>query len=457
VATFESQRGLWLAYYGDDFTGSTDALECLALAGLRTMLFLEPPTPEQLAALPEVDAIGVAGRSRSLPTADVGTEVRSALVSLRALNPRHVHYKVCSTFDSSPTIGSIGRVIDEAWDIFGPPFVPVVVGAPPLGRWCVFGNLFAQQAIGHDSEVFRLDRHPTMRNHPSTPADESDLRIHLARQTNKSVALFDIRQLDLPFDQAVLALTKLLAHRPEVVLFDVVRAEHLAKIGALVEAFAARHAPLFTVGSSGVEMALTAHWQATGRLPPASAWDTVARREPVIVISGSCSPVTAGQIEHALAGGFGDVPIDAPALLNDERVDRIVSEAKVKAMLHVSAGRSIVVYTSRGPKDPRSVSSSMGSRRRPAELLGTTLGRVLRECVAASTVRRVCIAGGDTASYAARAIGIDSLEMTAPFTRGAPLCRLRSNCPEIDGLEAVFKAGQVGGPDLFVKLVEGAI
>ena len=56
----------------------------------------------------------------------------------------------------------------------------------------------------------------------------------------------------------------------------------------------------------------------------------------------------------------------------------------------------------------------------------------------------------------ARAIGVDSLEMIAPFTRGAPLCRLHSQRPEIEGLEAVFKAGQVGGPDLFVKLVEGA-
>ena len=159
----QSQHELLLAYYGDDFTGSTDALECLALAGLRTMLFLEPPTRERLAALPTLDAIGVAGRSRSLPTAELATEVRSALMSLRELNPRHVHYKVCSTFDSSPTIGSIGRVIDEAVPLFPAPFVPLVVGAPPLGRWCVFGNLFAQVAIGSESEVCRLDRHPTMR------------------------------------------------------------------------------------------------------------------------------------------------------------------------------------------------------------------------------------------------------------------------------------------------------
>ena len=31
---------LLLAYYGDDFTGSTDALEFLTLAGIKTVLFL---------------------------------------------------------------------------------------------------------------------------------------------------------------------------------------------------------------------------------------------------------------------------------------------------------------------------------------------------------------------------------------------------------------------------------
>ena len=33
-----------LAYYGDDFTGSADVMEVLTWAGLRTVLFLEPPT-----------------------------------------------------------------------------------------------------------------------------------------------------------------------------------------------------------------------------------------------------------------------------------------------------------------------------------------------------------------------------------------------------------------------------
>ena len=37
---------LLLTFYGDDFTGSTDAMESRARAGVRTILFLEPPAPE---------------------------------------------------------------------------------------------------------------------------------------------------------------------------------------------------------------------------------------------------------------------------------------------------------------------------------------------------------------------------------------------------------------------------
>src|SRR6266852_1986404 len=137
---------------------------------------------------------------RSLTPNAMERELRPALKQLRALGVRHVHYKVCSTFDSSPAIGSIGRVIDMASEIFGGRFVPLLAGAPVLGRYCVFGNLFAR--LGQEGEAFRLDRHPSMSRHPVTPADESDLRLHLARQTSKKIGLFDILKIDLPATEA---------------------------------------------------------------------------------------------------------------------------------------------------------------------------------------------------------------------------------------------------------------
>jgi len=65
-------------------------------------------------------------------------------------------YKVCSTFDSSPEIGSIGRALEIGQDIFGTQCVPVVVGAPHLGRYVAFSHLFA----GSKDGIYRIDRHP---------------------------------------------------------------------------------------------------------------------------------------------------------------------------------------------------------------------------------------------------------------------------------------------------------
>src|SRR4051812_29479346 len=105
---------LRLAFYGDDFTGSTDALEVLAFAGLRCALFLDPPTREELATLGGFDAIGVAGDSRAMTPAEMDQALTPVFAALRALDAPVIHYKVCSTFDSAPHIGSIGRVMEIA-------------------------------------------------------------------------------------------------------------------------------------------------------------------------------------------------------------------------------------------------------------------------------------------------------------------------------------------------------
>src|SRR5688500_12591451 len=121
---------LLLSFYGDDFTGSTDAMESLALAGVRTILFTKPPRREQLAGYDGLRAFGVAGMTRSMPPEEMERTLLPAFAAMRECGAAIVHYKVCSTFDSSPTIGSIGRAIDIGAEVFEAPRVPVVVGAP---------------------------------------------------------------------------------------------------------------------------------------------------------------------------------------------------------------------------------------------------------------------------------------------------------------------------------------
>jgi 3-oxoisoapionate kinase len=452
---------LLLTFYGDDFTGSTDALEQLTAAGIRTVLFMDPPTPKQLARFPGLQALGVAGKTRSLAPDAMQRELRPALKKLKALGARHVHYKVCSTFDSSPTVGSIGRVIDVATKIFRAPFVPLLVAAPALGRYCVFGNLFARFGIGSNGAIHRLDRHPSVSRHPITPMQEADLRLHLARQTKKRIALFDILNLELPAAEARAALKRTIADGAQIVLFDALRRQQLRRIGELIDGYATGNRPLFSVGSSGIEAALAAHWRPSRNVAPDVRRLRSESKEspPVLVACGSCSPVTAGQIRWALRHGFVETRLDTKALASKGRRQAALQYAAGAVARHLVKGRSVIVHTHCGASDERVAPGKSNSRGRSrtgsAQIFGDALAWICREAIAQTTVRRLCIAGGDTSSYAARALGIEALEMISPLTPGAPLCRVHAPGSPVHGFEVVFKGGQVGAENYFETVRRG--
>lgn len=436
-----SHQKLQLVFYGDDFTGSTDALEQLTLAGVRTALFVKPPTRKRMAQFKGLQAVGVAGMTRSMTPKLMVRELRSAFGRLKALGPQHVHYKICSTFDSSPRIGSIGCAIDVGAKIFPASFVPVLAAAPALGRYTFFGTHFARYGIGSAGAIHRLDRHPSISQHPVTPMREADLCLHLAKQTKKRIALFDVLKVALPEAEALVALRRLLGERPGVVFFDAISSADVIRVGRLLEAQAAMRRPLFSVGSSAIEMALSANW-------PRRPW-RAKRVQPVkqlLVGSGSCSPVTSGQITWALKHGFREVALDAARLASVKTRQEEINRATAAAGTELNRGRSVIVHSAKSGSDKR-VAATLKSK--TAQVLGGALGEVLRGALAQSGVTRVCVAGGDTSSHAARALGIEALEMLASLTPGAPVCQATAPGSPMDGLEIIFKGGQVGGMEYF--------
>jgi 3-oxoisoapionate kinase len=331
-----------------------------------------------------------------------------------------------------------------------------VVGAPVLGRYCVFGNLFARSGL--DTEPYRLDRHPTMLRHPVTPMQESDLRVHLGKQTRRSVELFDVLKLESADPE--LAFQKLMGTPPGVLLFDTLHDAHLPVIGKLIWKQAQARAPLFAVGSSGLEYALTAHWGGER----VSSWELRPVKQTV-AISGSCSPVTQRQIAHALKNGFSEIALHPARLLASRERDREVASAVALCVKRCRQGGSVVLHTSLGPDDPR-VAATRDSlakagvsleeqRLKSGRLLGPVLGQILRLVAEKVDVSRFVVAGGDTSWFVANELGIDALEMAAPMAPGSPLCRIYSNKPAVNGREIVFKGGQVGREDFFERVLKG--
>jgi 3-oxoisoapionate kinase len=441
---------LQLAFYGDDFTGSTDAMEALALSGLRTILFLRAPSANDIAMrYADVKCVGVAGTSRAMSPAEMDAELVPILEALWSLRPPLLHYKVCSTFDSGPQVGSIGHVVDRARQrLIAGRTVPIIAGSPPLRRYTVFGNHFA--AAG--DAVHRLDRHPTMSRHPVTPMGEADLRLHLADQTSGSVGLMSLEDLDGSSAQVDARFAQRMAESPAMLLFDVLDDARLREAGRLIWE-QTKSAPQFVVGSSGVGYALTAYWRAAGLIPDVRAkFPTIKPVSQLLVLSGSASPFTAQQIVWAREHGFETLRVPAAALMqSDNAVRQTLFDQALAAW---SRGASVVLYTAAGPDDPAIAQTRavMTEGAHSARVLGGALGRLARDLIAHTGLRRLLIAGGDTSSYATQELGVHALEMAAELTPGAPLCRAHSDDPLIDGLEIALKGGQMGGPDYFGRV-----
>jgi uncharacterized protein YgbK (DUF1537 family) len=446
--------GPLLAYYGDDFTGSTDAMEAMTAAGVPTVLFLAVPDAALRARFPDARCIGIAGSSRGRSPAWMDAELPRVFEALAALGAPILHYKVCSTFDSSPAIGSIGRAIELGtramplgrWS-------PTIVGAPRLKRYQVFGHLFA--AV--DGAGYRLDRHPTMSRHPVTPMNESDLRRHLAAQTARRIELIDM--LQLRDGSAAPRADALAGDDVPVVFIDVLDDETLAAAGRLV--WTRRGDGLFSASSSGLPYALTAHWRALGLLPDEPALPPATAVASIAVVSGSCSPVTASQIDWARAHGFRAERLDLPRALGEStregEIDRVVAIAAAA----LRDGGSPLVFSAAGPDDAAvarfdQIAADAGlSRPDAARRVGAALAEVMTRLLERARPGRIVVAGGDSAGEVAGALGIDALTVTAGLAPGAPLCRAWSADPARDGLEIVLKGGQIGGADFFGRARDG--
>jgi 3-oxoisoapionate kinase len=462
--------GPLLAYLGDDFTGSTDVMEAFTAAGVPTVLFLAPPKPEWVARFKGMRCIGLATTARGHSPEWMDNHLPAAFASLLAFGAPILQYKICSTFDSSPHTGSIGRAIDIGTRQVAGRWSPMVVGAPRLRRYQAFGNLFAVVDSADGPVGHRLDRHPTMRQHPVTPMHEADLRLHLAAQTQRRIELIDLAQSHGGTGAARRDALCAEPHATEdapVVLIDVVDDATLAEAGRLV--WRGRGAggldgagQLFTASSSGLQYALAAHWRQQGLLP---ATPSLPRAEPVdcvAAVSGSCSPATAEQIAQARADGFVVLRLDIAAALNPvaqaTEIERLVA-ASAQALVQ---GQSPLVASAEGPGD-RAVAGFDGlaqaaglSRAQAALHVGEALAEVMRRLLdRVPTLRRIAVAGGDSSGAVMGSLGIQALSVAAGLSPGVPLCRAWSEQAQRDGLQVALKSGQLGGRGFFAALRRG--
>ena len=405
------------AFYGDDFTGSVDALLQFARRGWTGRLFVGLPTAEALErAAAEADVVGIAGIARSLPTADLEGEVRPVLEALIALEPRFLQYKACSTADSSPSIGSIGRVLEIGREVAGKQTVPLVFAQPDFGRYTLHGVHFAAEG----GIVYRLDRQPTMSTHPSTPMTEPELAVHFAHQTKLPIG-------SIPFTAYGDELAdQIRRSEAAAVVLDAAIDEHLELIG---HAISHLDAPVFAIGSGGLSLAIAAADGAAATALPTHG----GASGPVLALSGSRSAQTRRQMDAAAAVGWFIQPLELEASRAAAQLDWVLSALR--------AGQSVGLTSD---------DADLSTVDRPAlEAIAQAAGAMAAGAAGAGATRRLIVCGRDTSSRVTRRLGVESLSIAANPWGNVVLLHAHAAAPAIDGLELLLKGGQVGSDDLF--------
>ena len=447
MSSLPAMSNLLLSYYGDDFTGSTDVMEALASNGVPTALFLDIPSEAMLERFRDCRAIGIAGTSRSETPQWMDEHLTSAFEWLKGLDAAICHYKVCSTFDSSPGIGNIGKAIEIGKALFAQPVVPVVIGAPQLKRYTAFGHLFA----AYQGQVFRIDRHPVMSRHPVTPMDEADLTLHLGKQTPLPVSLADLVMMRAA--DADVRLDALTRGKDGILLLDVDSPETQAAAGHQLWRLAGK-GNAFVAGSSGVEYALLNAWRNEGLIGEKPKFAPPGKVDRLAVVSGSVSPTTERQIRRATADGFDGIDLDPLALVG-ENGERALDAAVAAGVASLKAGRSVILHTALGPSADRGgdIDRIPGARHR----LGQALGTILRRLIEQENLGRAVVAGGDTSSHALKELRVEALttRLPLPQTPGSPLCTAHGSYAPTNGLQIALKGGQVGTDDYFAQIRDG--
>ena len=428
-----------LAWLGDDFTGAAAVMEVLAFAGLPSVLFLSPPSAERLAAFGPLAGIGIASMARTQIPEWMDAELPGLFETLDQTGAVFVQYKTCSTLDSAPHIGSIGRAMEIGQRRFGGA-IPILIAAPEMRRYQAFGHLFA----GTDEGVFRLDRHPVMARHPVTPMNEADVARHLAAQTDIPIGCINHE-----------ALPGATADQPPGTAFtiDQITKGDVAAAGRLL--WDGRAQNRFVVGSQGIAYALVAHLRETGTLTAAPQTYGIGPARRMAVVSGSVSPITGAQIDWACANGFAGIALDVAPYCNGEETAPEAEEAAISsALTALDKGQTPLIHSARGPDDPAVALVREGAAPGTMDRIGQALGRILAALVSRGELDRAVVSGGDTSGHVCTALGIEALTAVAPTIPGAAICRAHRTDGQ-DGLTIALKGGQMGSRDYFGWVRDG--
>ena len=416
---------LALGCIADDYTGASDLANTLTRCGLRTVQTIGVPRDDL--ALPEVDAVVVSLKSRSIEASLAVSRSRAAEKWLRGRGASHVLFKICSTFDSTEA-GNIGPVMDALRADSRDAIVLVTPAFPETGRTVYQGNLFVGSVPLNESPL---------KDHPLNPMHDSNLVRVLARQSKTKVGLVDLAVLSRGVDAVRARLADFASQGIGAAIIDAVFDRDLETIGTV----ALDHR--VSVGASGIGLGLARALVISGkaRANAATAASDAPVGGPAACLAGSCSQATLGQIANAERA--------MPVLHLDP--ERVVAgkEESLRALAWANQQRleqgPILIASSSTPDQVAALQARHG-RDAAGHAIEQAMADIA-EGLVRSGVRRLVVAGGETSGAVVDRLGIPGFLVEAEIAAGVPV--LRAVGDKQGGKLLALKSGNFGGPEFF--------
>jgi uncharacterized protein YgbK (DUF1537 family) len=411
-----------LGCIADDFTGATDLANMLVRGGMRTVQSIGIPSAEVAAGL-DADAIVIALKSRTIPVAEAVEQSLAALAWLREQGCEQIFFKYCSTFDSTAA-GNIGQVSEALLAALDSDFTLACPAFPENGRTIFRGHLFVQDQLLSESG---------MQHHPLTPMTDANLVRVLQSQTSLSVGLLRYDTVSQGVDQVRSRIAELRAKGIGMAIADALSDKDLYTLG-----IACADLPLLT-GGSGLALGLPENFRRAGKLRDFDASKLPAVLGGEVVLAGSASVATNGQVAAWLEAGRPALRIDPLALAAGEPV---VSQALAFAR---DNEQTVLIYATSSPEEVKAVQHQLGVEQ-SGSLVENTFGEIAQG-LRQSGVRRFVIAGGETSGAVVQALGVQLLQIGAQIDPGVPATVSNTDEP----LALALKSGNFGSRDFFSK------
>ena len=413
---------LLLGIIADDYTGATDIASTLAQQGMRVIQVIGIPRDDFDPG--DAEAIVIALKSRTNPSAEAVDWSRRSLKWLRERGARQILFKYCSTFDSSAR-GNIGPVADALLSDLDKRFAFVCPAFPDNRRTVYQGYLFVGEQLLSES---------SMRDHPLTPMRDASLLRLLRAQTPHEVGLIPHQAVASGAGSIEDATDELIAGGARYGVVDALTNADLVAIGTV----AIQHS--LVTGGSAIAGGMAVALREAGLFSPSAVNTTAAPAGRSLLVAGSCSETTRRQVAAARQS-WPEYRLDLDALAQ-QAVD---IDAIVRWAIEQDPRHPVMIHSASTPQEVESIQASLGVEAAGA-LVEAALAEITRRLVEAG-FSRLIVAGGETSGAVISALGIDALRIGAQIDPGVPWTTTLTTRP----LALALKSGNFGQDDFFQR------